>query len=106
MKKLTTYTLLTVSTMLASPLSLVGNDEIEKIYREYGGPRLYRFYHPLSSDRHEMEDVFNRYGGPPLYRYYHRLPSYGPHDYYGRSRYRNDANYYWGDRYYGNENPN
>jgi hypothetical protein len=107
--------ILSASIFLTLPLlSLAGHDEIEDIYSKYGGPRLYRYYHPLSSDRHQVEDVFNRFGGPPLYRYYDRLPSHHsyPHyynsysSYYGRYPYRYDANYYWGDKYYGNENPN
>lgn len=86
--------------------SIAGHDEIEDIYRKYGGPRLYRYYHPMSSDRHQVEDVFNRFGGPPLYRYYDKLPPHGPYHNHRRTSYESDANYYWGNRYYGNENPN
>jgi hypothetical protein len=113
MKKQISIGILVLSLIWLPSINLADHDEIEKIYREYGGPRLYRYYHPLSSDRHQMEEVFNRHGGPPLYRYYDRLPSHhsypyynGRYPYYGGYPYRDDANYYWGDKYYGNENPN
>jgi len=107
MKKQILAGILAISLIWGPSINLAGHDEIEDIYSKYGGPRLYRYYHPMSSDRHQVEDVFNRHGGPPLYRYYDKLPPHGPyHNHQRRTSYESDANYYWGSRYYGNENPN
>jgi hypothetical protein len=55
----------------------------------------------LQAENDEIEDIFNRFGGPPLYRYYHLLP----HHHEQTRRYEDDANNYWGDKYYGNSEP-
>jgi len=55
----------------------------------------------LQAEHEEIEDIFNRFGGPPLYRYYHLLPKHHEKP----RRYEDDANNYWGNKYYGNIEP-
>ena len=65
---------------------------------------LFAFPQAGKGDHAELEDIFNRYGGPPLYRYYHLIPSH-QEEYDKNRRLYPDANDYWGNRYYGNREP-
>jgi hypothetical protein len=46
-----------------------------------------------------------RVGGPPSYRYYDKTSAASPGPYDEYKAQQDDPNVYWGDRYYGTEEP-
>ena len=62
--------------------------------------------YPLYAAIDEYDYGAYRVGGPPDYRNYDRVSSYEKKTYTNSSYRPEDANSYWGNQYYHNENPN